>query len=82
MSAEDITMVVTWPNFSVIIGPCMLERFAKEWCGLLPSFRRFPIMGSGVGPGGSLEWFSWLVLFVGIRNLRRRSIEKVKIIIR
>jgi hypothetical protein len=47
MSAEDITTVVTWPNFSVIIGPWMLESFAKEWCGLFPSLRRFPIMVRG-----------------------------------
>jgi hypothetical protein len=35
-------------------------------------------MGSGEGPGGSLEGFFWLILYFGMRNLRRKRRENVK----
>lgn len=77
MSAEEITMVVTWPNFSVIIGPCLLDNWAREWWGLLPSSKRFPIMGRGDGPGGRRLFFFVLLVLVERRDRRRRTTANV-----
>ena len=45
MSAEETTMVVTWPNLRVMIGPWVSASLARDWWGFLPSARRFPIVG-------------------------------------
>lgn len=31
-----------------------MESLVSDLCGLLPSSKRFPMIGKGVGPGGSL----------------------------
>ena len=53
MAAEEMTIVVTWPSFSLIIGPWTLARLARDMWGLSPRSKRFPITGKGFGPGGS-----------------------------
>ena len=53
MVEEDATIVLTWPSLRVISGPYVLANSASDSLGLLPSFNRLPITGSGTGPGGS-----------------------------
>ena len=33
-SAEEVTIVVFWPSFRVIKGPCVLASLAKDFWGL------------------------------------------------
>ena len=50
------------PSLRDIRGPYVLERVVSDWWGLSPNSRRFPMMGRGRGPGGSLAWkdFRWV----------------------
>ena len=61
VAAEEMTTVVTWPSFRLIMGPWTSESFARDLWGLSPSSKRFPINGKGFGPGGSLLWIALLL---------------------
>ena len=49
---EVMTIVVVWPSFRVMIGPYILASSARDLWGWSPSLWRFPMIGSGTGPGG------------------------------
>lgn len=51
--AEETTTVVIQPSFRLMIGPWTLASLVSDLWGRGPSSRRFPITGSGLGPGGS-----------------------------
>lgn len=51
-AAEEMTSTDIRPSFKNMIGPWNFASLAKDWCGLSPSKWRFPMIGSGVGPGG------------------------------
>ncbi|KAJ0435114.1 hypothetical protein HanIR_Chr17g0889691 [Helianthus annuus] len=44
--------MVVLPSLRDISGPYVLLKAANEWCGLSPSLKMFPMIGSGYGPGG------------------------------
>ena len=78
MAAEEMTIVVTWPSFRLIMGPWTSESFAKDLWGLSPSSKRFPINGKGFGPGGSflgialllkIMWKAWIMIQVRQRHI-------------
>lgn len=52
-AGDEMTTVVFRPSFKLMIGPWILASSARDLWGLSPSFRRFPMTGSGAGPGGS-----------------------------
>lgn len=76
ISAEEITMVVTWPSFISIIGPCILPSLANDCCGLFARLIRFAIIVRGdQGPGGSL-WFGFLLLTCGERTIIAKHVNR------
>ena len=78
-----MTIVVTLPSFSVIIGPWALASLVRDLWGWSPSSKRFPMIRKGFGPGGSLLWFGlvigiiWKVLIK--IQVRQRPITQLKI---
>lgn len=78
ISGDERTMVVLLPSLSDIKGPYCLESMARERWGLLPTFKRFPMIGKGYGPGGSREWRRWEMVKVYMNAKRQDSKRKRK----
>lgn len=55
MVEEETTSVVTRPNLGVMIGPYIWANSVSDSWSLSLSLNLLPTMGSGVGPGGSLD---------------------------
>jgi len=55
ISTEEPTTTGNDPNWTCIMGPYFWERAWRERCGSSPMRLRFPIIGQGFGPGGSLS---------------------------
>ena len=62
--AEETTIVVTWPSFTLITGPWTLESFVRDLWGLSPTSKRFSINGKGFGPGGSFLGIALLLKII------------------
>lgn len=74
-AGEEMTTVVFRPSFKHIIGPYILASLARDLWGLSPSFRRLPMTGSGIGPGGSFGLV--LLLFISKwRDLSKVMVDK------
>ena len=62
--AEEMTIVVTWPCFTLITRPWALESFVRDLWGLSPTSKRFSINGKGFGPGGSFLGIALLLKII------------------
>ena len=51
--ADAATTTSTSPSLRCMRGPCTLARAARAWCGTGPRCGKFPMIGHGLGPGGS-----------------------------
>lgn len=54
-SGDEMTTVVMLPSWSDITGPYFLDSLVRERCGFGPRSSTFPIIGYGLGPGGSFD---------------------------
>lgn len=53
ISAEEMTNAGTRPSRRYIISPCFRDNCCSERWGWRPTWRRLPMTGRGLGPGGS-----------------------------
>lgn len=76
VSGEERMMKVLRPILTEIMGPYFFASFAKVMCGMSTMLKRFPTIGSGVGPGGSLLSFFLVKLERKWRRISVRGINK------